>query len=247
MPNTIRQLVEAHEFLRSALQTYGNRLAPTEAARLKDECDAQFLKILRHRSTAPSVTLAQVKFMLESLERLSNDPVVAHELASTCLEAVARLVPKPNEPAGRVTAKLPRSGEACALPSAADNSQFVLLNSTSDRIAIIDRDYKYIFSNQANAEFHGLQPSEIIGTHVSSVVGEDCFRKITKPMLDECFAGNPTRRQVRHTWREPSITCSVLFEPLHDDRGGIAYVLGTVRDITSLNQGEVEVPRMPDN
>lgn len=65
----------------------------------------------------------------------------------------------------------------------------VILNSLPDRVAVITRDYRYLYSNAANSEFLGSKPIELVGRHISEFIGSEDFEDGVKTKLDACFAG----------------------------------------------------------
>ena len=42
----------------------------------------------------------------------------------------------------------------------------LLLDSVPERVAVFDLDYRYIYCNRQNAEFHNKKPSDFIGKHM---------------------------------------------------------------------------------
>ncbi|TXI05745.1 MAG: diguanylate cyclase [Rhizobium sp.] len=77
-----------------------------------------------------------------------------------------------------------------------------ILDSLPDRVAVITRDYRYLYSNAANSEFLKSKPMELLGRHISEFVGAEYFEGSVKAKLDACFAGEkveclyPSYRQV---------------------------------------------------
>ncbi|SCB45320.1 PAS fold-containing protein [Rhizobium miluonense] len=65
----------------------------------------------------------------------------------------------------------------------------VILNSLPDRVAVVTRDYRYLYSNAANSEFLKSKQMELVGRHISEFVGSEYFESNVKVKLDACFAG----------------------------------------------------------
>ncbi|OCW57634.1 PAS domain-containing protein [Hoeflea olei] len=63
------------------------------------------------------------------------------------------------------------------------------LECLPERVAIIGLDYRYIYCNKRNADFHQKQPSDFIGTPLFELIDMDRFNNRAKPRLDQCFAG----------------------------------------------------------
>lgn len=246
MPEKLRHLLESHEFLRSALRLHGKSMQPSDVARMKSECDEHFLELLRHASKDPRITLTQIRFMVESLAELAGNDSIAQLLKARCIDAVARLTER--DPPGAVPTPRPTKSRIAntrqKVPKYCQREELALLDSLSDRLVVMSRDYRYVFTNRANAAFHGLKPEDMIGSPVWSVVGQRCFKSLTKPMLDDCFMGHRFTLYVRHTYRAPSITCSVLFDPVRDDSGEVVSAMVSARDVTSLPIPEGQIWHM---
>ena len=64
------------------------------------------------------------------------------------------------------------------------------LDCLQERVVIIGLDYRYIYCNKRNAEFHRKRPSEFIGKPLFELIDMERFQTRAKPNLDRCFAGN---------------------------------------------------------
>jgi PAS domain-containing protein len=69
------------------------------------------------------------------------------------------------------------------------SSHELLLDSLDERIAVVGLDYRYIYTNKRNAEFHAKSPSDFVGKHLGDMIEPDRFRDRAKPKLDTCFSG----------------------------------------------------------
>jgi len=67
--------------------------------------------------------------------------------------------------------------------------QELVLDSIPERVAVIGLDYRYIYCNRRNAEFHNKQPSDFIGKHMLDVIDQKRFQSRAKPRIDQCFGG----------------------------------------------------------
>lgn len=65
----------------------------------------------------------------------------------------------------------------------------MILDTLPERVAVIGRDYRYIYVNEHNARFHDMRPSEFIGRHLSEMIGDERFTARAKGKLDQCFDG----------------------------------------------------------
>lgn len=82
------------------------------------------------------------------------------------------------------TPKLPKRGRA-------DEGLLneAILDSFPDRIAVITPDYRYLYTNRANASHLGSKPIDLISRHIVEFIGLQRFEQRVKACLDRCFAG----------------------------------------------------------
>ncbi len=64
-----------------------------------------------------------------------------------------------------------------------------IVSSSNDFMSLVDREYRYRIVNKLYAAEHNLKKDEIVGRHVSQIMGNGTFYITIKPMLDRCFAG----------------------------------------------------------
>ena len=247
MPYKILELLGKHDFLKRALQDKGPELRPFDAARLKRECDQQILHLLKHPSDDPRVTLAQVKCLVRALAGLASTTEAAKHLSDLCLKAIARLerlagAIAPSSPA-KTLQRAAKSGQP-KLSAPPASQDYALLDTLSDRVVVMDRAYHYVFCNRANAAFHGREPGEMIGRPVWSFVGNTCFSNLTKPKLDECFSGQSFTLYTRHIYRAPTITTSVVFQPIRNTSGEVVSAIVSARDVSALKIPDTQVWRV---
>lgn len=67
--------------------------------------------------------------------------------------------------------------------------QEMILDSVPERVAVVGLDYRYIYCNQRNADFHNKQPSDFIGKHMAELIDANRFQIRAKPRMDQCFQG----------------------------------------------------------
>ncbi|MBB3655537.1 PAS domain-containing protein [Rhizobium sp. BK650] len=73
-----------------------------------------------------------------------------------------------------------------------DNGQFLnaaILQTLPDRVAVLTKDYRYLYSNSANCAHLGKTAMQLIGRHIVEFIGEDRFAHGVKEKLDACFGG----------------------------------------------------------
>lgn len=66
----------------------------------------------------------------------------------------------------------------------------VILESMTDHVAVVTRDYRYLYANSAHASALSRKPLELVGKHISEVIGSQRFENRARAKLDGCFAGN---------------------------------------------------------
>lgn len=64
-----------------------------------------------------------------------------------------------------------------------------ILESLPDRVAVITTDYRYLYSNSANALHLNEKPIDLVGRHLIEFIGIQRFESRVKRHLDRCFAG----------------------------------------------------------
>jgi PAS domain S-box-containing protein len=120
-----------------------------------------------------------------------------------------------------------------------------IVSSTSDGIAFLDKDYRYIIVNDAYERFSGVKREHFIGRTVSEYLGEDIFKKIVKPYFDKCLKGDTV---IYQEWFDyPSMGrrfTEITYSPYTDVHGNISGVLSNTRDITERKIAEDKMQRV---
>lgn len=121
---------------------------------------------------------------------------------------------------------------------------FRALDQVRERVSLIDIDYRYRYTNRANAEFYGLQPEDFVGQHLTDRIGEERFRTRAKPAFDRCFAGETVTYS--HDLQLDDgrvIWLSAEMQPYRDATGGITGAIVTMRDITEETEQRRQLAR----
>lgn len=225
MSRELLRLLESHDFLKREFDAQCGRLPPEASAGLQKRIDKIFLDILLHAAEDPRVTLAQVRFLLSSLVELTSDPEKSDALREACQRHFNRLqtqISDLTDKALTVPQDLPQSRE------------LRYLDSLTDRVGILDREYRYRFLNRAGARLHGKPPGEFIGRPNWTFLGEAFFREINKPRFDACFAGQSLSFVSVHPNGDPETLYAVNIDPVRDPKGRIDSLIVVARQITSL-------------
>lgn len=160
---------------------------------------------------------------------LSDVAVLAQALGRTPAELVDAGGFDRN-PDARIEARIRRLERACS--------------STSDLIAVVDRDLRYVMVNDAYPRILGISQDEIIGTKVGLLAMPEMFEAEAKPRLLRCLAGESFDWEGWFTHprsREP-VFCLVRFRPWTDPVTREAYILISIQERTR-QQRMVEVLR----
>lgn len=219
MTRELLRLLKSHEFLKRALDEHEAKLSHGDATGLKGRIDRVFLDILVHASDDPRVTLTQVRFLLSNLVVQAGETEMSVVLREICERHMDRF-----------------EDQISALSAAAptQSMEFRYLDSLSDRVAVIDAEYRYVFTNRANAEFHGKAASNFVGCPNWRIVGESYFERYNKARFDNCLAGQSSSFFATHPVGGPTKIFSSKCEPVRNPDGSVSACLVTARDVTGL-------------
>ncbi|MFO7812953.1 MAG: GAF domain-containing protein [Pelovirga sp.] len=70
-----------------------------------------------------------------------------------------------------------------------------ILSSSTDIMALLDRQYTYVWANKAYLESFGLISEQLIGQSVATVFGDEIFNNVIKPAADRCLKGEKINYQ----------------------------------------------------
>ncbi len=232
MPVQLRQRLEVLAYLENALTSYRSRLTAADVAGLTEERDDVFMKIVTEVTSDPRVSLRQLRFFLDNVERFASDPEVLEHLRSAAREQI-----------GQVEASLDRKAEnSGAWPAAsveiADTlgpDAFRGFDMLADRVAVFDRDFRYVYTNEANGRFHARDPMSLVGTPSSMVVGHGYFERVSRSLFTRGLGGERLKIYATHPGRDQSKVYSVTIDPVRDGKGRVAAVIGLSRPVGDLH------------
>lgn len=119
-----------------------------------------------------------------------------------------------------------------------------IVSTTTDAIALIDRNYKYQIVNQTYKNWRKKSESEIIGHSVSEILGTEVFEKLVKQFLDRCLDGETIHYQAWFDYESAERRfLSVNYIPYVEPDHKISGVVVSLRDLTELKQAEEELQR----
>lgn len=135
----------------------------------------------------------------------------------------------------------------CVISAARDISQFQAINErlslheeivrqTTDRISVVGTDFRYKFTNAANAAYYGRQPEEFIGLHVSDLIGGERFGGRAKAHFEACFAGRSVEYEHELVDAEGETRfVRVRMDPYRGADGTVNAAIVVLRDVTSAS------------
>ena len=117
----------------------------------------------------------------------------------------------------------------------------LVFQAAKERIAVVSIDYRYRRVSKAYYDSFGLSEADIVGRHVSDVLGEEAFNKHVKPNLDRCFAGEEVEFERWFTLgpgKSSSKYMVAKYSPLRNERGTVIGALAIIYDITDRKRAE---------
>jgi len=174
-------------------------------ASLDRELEPLIAAILAYKATSLLEIYMQLQFMNNLIREESDDRSRVMRNSASLSVLIDRYFGGANEAAGEVlrafsSEKIDRD-DAFGLEECSVLND-VILDSLPDRVAVVTRDYRYLYSNAANSEFLKSKPMELVGRHISEFVGAEDFENSLKAKLDACFTGEkaeclyPSYRQI---------------------------------------------------
>jgi len=110
-----------------------------------------------------------------------------------------------------------------------------------DHVAVVGPDYRYRRVNKVYEEVHGLPASEILGKHISALLGKQAFLQDVKSNFDRCMAGEVVSfEQWFHFKDGQERFMAVTYSPLRakGDPHEIEAVVVNSRDLTQRKHME---------
>ena len=118
-----------------------------------------------------------------------------------------------------------------------------IVQSTTDIMALLDRDYLYVAANDAHSRIWGTKSGDLIGRHVKDVLGDELFEQ-RRPIYDRVLAGESL---TDNSWvKLPELGprfWSVHYDPYQDRDGNVIGIVVNARDITDQKRAEEALTR----
>ena len=117
----------------------------------------------------------------------------------------------------------------------------VLLDNITSRLAVIDREGRYVYANREMLEFLGSSAEEVTGRHVSEVIGREAFAGYM-PLADRVWSGETVRIEGWVTFPQRGRRyMTETFVPYGPEGGELELVAVFGRDHTELKTREGEL------
>ncbi|MHC1743799.1 MAG: PAS domain S-box protein [Syntrophobacteraceae bacterium] len=114
-----------------------------------------------------------------------------------------------------------------------------IVSYAPDRIALVDKDYRYRIVNDAYESYLGLKREQILGRMVAEFVGEDAFQEYVKEYLDRCLAGEIVNYEAWFSYTTLGRRClDITYFPYVDNQGQSLGVVGDIKDVTERRIAE---------
>src|SRR6185369_6598660 len=93
-------------------------------------------------------------------------------------------------------------------------------------------DQRYTFVNRAYAQLLGLTPDQIIGKHVTEILGPDAYESV-RPYIERVLEGHAVEYETEVPYQRIGVRfMRVAYRPDKDDRGNIIGWVASISDIT---------------
>lgn len=111
-------------------------------------------------------------------------------------------------------------------------------------MAFIDLDFKYQLVNNLYYDWFGKSKKDIIGKHVSYIIGKKAFEKLSKPNIVKVFKGSSIKKQILLKDKENNdLFLLANYVPAYDTEKNIIGAYVFAQDITILKQNEKTIER----
>jgi hypothetical protein len=222
----LRRLLDTYRFADAAIRKHSEAMRSTDRATLGAERAEAFSSLLETASGEPAIAIIQLRALVRCLANSGPDRQLSARLAAMSERHLEEL--------GRAFDNAPQPTQPSCLPTVdskgwLSDAELRALDHDVNRMAIIGSDYRYLYSNPANAAFHGGMPTSLVGKPLWETTSQEFFATVSKPVFDRCFAGHPAAFVSSHPGRDASQVFSAHLSPILDKQGKTIAALGTMR------------------
>jgi PAS domain S-box-containing protein len=111
-----------------------------------------------------------------------------------------------------------------------------LVEGLDEMVAVVDRHYRYVFTNRAFLEVFGGGNARIEGRSIREFVDSDVLERIVLSKLDQCFSGSPVLFSMEYDLPGIGVRdLSISYSPI-EVCGEVETVACVLRDITDMKR-----------
>jgi PAS domain S-box-containing protein len=114
-----------------------------------------------------------------------------------------------------------------------------IVNTSKQFMTLINRDYTYEAVNEAYCLAHNKTRKQVLGKTVAQIWGEERFKRVIKPYLDKCFAGNEIHDQ---KWFEfagkKQKYYDVSYYPYYKNKSEVTHAVVITHDMTERKHAD---------
>ncbi len=115
------------------------------------------------------------------------------------------------------------------------------VDGSSDLITAIDKNYNYLFANNAFLEYFQSKRDEIEGHTLEEIFNKEMFESVIKPYFDKCLKGQSVNFEMEYDYpKSGKRNMSVTYFPLKNNKDKVSGVVGVIKDITVQKELNLE-------
>ncbi len=117
-----------------------------------------------------------------------------------------------------------------------------IVSSSTDMLAILNKNFVYLAANNAYSKAFGLTPNELVGMTAMDLIDEDCFENVIKPKAELCLTGEPVNFLNECEFPvHGKLTMDIHYYPYRGNEGEVLGFVVNARDITKRKEAEDEL------
>ncbi len=117
-----------------------------------------------------------------------------------------------------------------------------MVSASNDALVFIDKRHIYLAANDSYLQLWGRDKDQIVGVHISDVVGDEFYLKLSRPALKRSFEGEVVVNEaVEIEYPTGRKVVDARHAPYRDERGEVTGVLMTLRDVTQQHQARLQM------
>ena len=112
------------------------------------------------------------------------------------------------------------------------------VEGSEEMIAVVDREYRYLIANRKFLKLRNLAKEQVVGRLVPEVLNTGVFEEVVKGKLDQCFAGQVVKFEMRYTYPElGERDLFVSYFPI-EGAAGVDRAVCILQDITERKRAQ---------